>query len=102
MLKYACLDDSLAGSFAKLLAPLIKYRACPCVTFYYIIFTCRWNDDGWKLAGDGHKYKGDCCYMDQVGETYTWIKWVKQIIQLWYDNRHLSGPLAFVCSIQAV
>ncbi len=37
MLKYACLDGSLAGSFAKLLAPFTLYRACPCVTFYSIL-----------------------------------------------------------------
>ncbi len=39
MLKYACLDGSLAGSFATLLlAPLILCRACPCVTLYSILF----------------------------------------------------------------
>jgi hypothetical protein len=30
-------DGSLAASFAKLLAPLILYRASPCVTLYYIL-----------------------------------------------------------------
>jgi hypothetical protein len=32
-------NGSLAGSFAKLLAPSIQYRASPCVTYYYILCT---------------------------------------------------------------
>ncbi len=31
-------NGSLAGTFAKLLAPLIEYGANPCVTFYSILF----------------------------------------------------------------